>query len=211
MDLLKIGRFIAECRKRQNLTQMQLAQKLCVTDKAVSKWERGMGMPDSSLMLSLCEALDITLNDLLHGEIVADQREAHMENRLLEMVKERELADRRLLKLEIAIGVLSAVVIFVPVFLGALLPLEEEWMQTVIALSGLVPGVIGFAIALRMEQVAGYYECHHCGHRYVPTYYAVTRAQHLGRTRRLRCPRCGKKSWQRKVLDREPSRSEEEV
>ena len=68
MDQLKIGKFIAECRKQKNLTQMQLAEKLGITDKAISKWERGVAMPDSSIMLELCDILGISVNELLSGE-----------------------------------------------------------------------------------------------------------------------------------------------
>lgn len=68
MNQKKIGRFIAECRKNQNLTQMQLAEKLNVTDKAVSKWERGVSMPDASIMIELCEIIGINVNELLCGE-----------------------------------------------------------------------------------------------------------------------------------------------
>ena len=70
MDQIKIGRFIAECRKKQNLTQMQLAEELEITDRAVSKWENGKSMPDSSIMLDLCRLLKISINDLLNGEVV---------------------------------------------------------------------------------------------------------------------------------------------
>ena len=68
MDQIKIGRFIAECRKKSNLTQLQLAEKLGITDKAISKWERGVAMPDTSIMLELCDILCITVNELLSGE-----------------------------------------------------------------------------------------------------------------------------------------------
>lgn len=67
MDQIKIGRFIAECRKKKNLTQMQLAEKLNITDRAISKWENGKGMPDSSIMLDLCKELQISVNELLSG------------------------------------------------------------------------------------------------------------------------------------------------
>ena len=70
MDQIKIGKFIAQRRKMVNLTQAQLAEKLNITDRAVSKWERGIAMPDSSIMLSLCGILGITVNDLLSGELV---------------------------------------------------------------------------------------------------------------------------------------------
>jgi len=71
MEQVKIGKFIAACRKKANLTQMQLAEKLGITDRAVSKWETGKAMPDSSIMLELCDALKISVNDLLCGEVVA--------------------------------------------------------------------------------------------------------------------------------------------
>ena len=70
MDQIKIGKFIAECRKKNNLTQMQLAEKLNITDRAISKWETGKGMPDSSIMLDLCNELKISVNELLSGEMI---------------------------------------------------------------------------------------------------------------------------------------------
>ena len=81
MDQEKIGKFIASCRKKQNLTQMQLAEKMNVTDRAVSKWERGKAMPDSSIMLELCGVLKISVNELLSGE------EIEMENQNKELEK----------------------------------------------------------------------------------------------------------------------------
>ena len=68
MNQIKIGRFIAECRKNVSLTQMQLAEKLGITDKAISKWERGLSMPDTAIMLELCDILGISVNELLSGE-----------------------------------------------------------------------------------------------------------------------------------------------
>ena len=91
MDQIKIGKFIAGCRKKVNLTQMQLAEKLGITDKAISKWERGMAMPDSSIMLELCDILNISVNDLLCGEVVTmDNYNKELENNLLEMIKQKE-------------------------------------------------------------------------------------------------------------------------
>lgn len=68
MNQEKIGSFIAQCRKEKNLTQSQLAEKLNMSDKSVSKWETGKGMPDSSIMIELCNYLDISANELLSGE-----------------------------------------------------------------------------------------------------------------------------------------------
>jgi transcriptional regulator with XRE-family HTH domain/DNA-directed RNA polymerase subunit RPC12/RpoP len=201
MDQIKIGKFIAACRKQANLTQMQLAEILNITDRAVSKWETGRSLPDSSLMLPLCEVLNITVNDLLCGEVIPmEHYNKEMEHQLLEMVKEKEQRDRQLLTLEWVIGLLSCLVLFIPVLIGALAPIEQEWIQTVIVFSGFLPAIVGFCAAVKIEQVAGYYECQVCGHRYVPTYKAVNLAPHMGRTRKMKCPRCGKKSWQKKVV-----------
>ena len=71
MNQVKIGKFIASKRKEQGLTQLQLAEKLCITDRAVSKWETGKSLPDTSLMPELCKLLKITINDLLCGEVVS--------------------------------------------------------------------------------------------------------------------------------------------
>ena len=68
MDQIKIGRFLAACRKEKDLTQRQLAELLHVSDKTVSKWETGKGLPEAQLMLPLCEALGISVNELLSGE-----------------------------------------------------------------------------------------------------------------------------------------------
>ena len=89
MDQLKIGKFIADCRKKANLTQMQLAEKLGITDKAVSKWERGVAMPDTSIMLELCDILSISVNELLSGEkIDMENNNQKNEQLLLDMAKE---------------------------------------------------------------------------------------------------------------------------
>ena len=68
MNQTEIGEFIAKCRKEKKLTQAQLAERLNITDRAVSKWETGKSMPDSSIMLELCDILGITVNELLSGE-----------------------------------------------------------------------------------------------------------------------------------------------
>lgn len=204
MDQVQIGKFIAQRRRDVGLTQMQLAEKLDITDRAVSKWETGRSLPDSAIMLELCDVLKITVNDLLCGEVVTmENYNKELENNLLEMVKEKEQADRRLLKMEVLIGILSCVVMFVPIFIGALVPIEKDWVRLIIVLSGLIPGLIGFLVALKLEQVAGFYECQKCGHRYVPTYKAVNLAMHMGRTRYMQCPKCGEKSWQQKRISKE--------
>lgn len=200
MDQLKIGKFIAECRKKKNLTQMQLAEKLNITDRAVSKWENGRSMPDSAIMLELCSLLDITVNDLLSGEVIkVENYNKELENNLLEVVKQKEENDKHLLALEWVVGILSVIVLLVPIIIAALVPMED-WQRLILVFSGFVPALTGFFFAVKIEQIAGYYKCKNCGHTYVPSYKAVNAAMHMGRTRYMRCPECHKKTWQKKVV-----------
>ena len=203
MDQVKIGKFIADCRKKTNLTQMQLAEKLNITDRAISKWETGKSMPDSSIMLELCDILGISVNDLLCGEIVTMANyNKELENNLLEIIKQKEQADKRLLSIEVFIGITATIVLFALVFVAAFIQ-KETWLRVSLIAFGFILFLAGCFYALRIEQVAGYYECEHCKHRYVPTYKAVNMAMHMGRTRYMRCPQCGKKSWQKKVLSKD--------
>ena len=203
MNQIKIGRFIAERRKEQKLTQMQLAEKLGITDRAVSKWETGKSLPDASIMLELCGLLKITVNDLLSGEVVSmNNYNEKSEKNLLEMIKQKEQADKRLLSLEIATGLMSVMFLFSMIFIAALIEMQD-WLKVVLIVFGFVIFMIGILVALRIEQVAGCYECKKCGHKYVPTYRSVYLATHMGRTRYMKCPSCGKKSWQKKVISRE--------
>ena len=202
MDQIKIGKFIAERRKHLNLTQMQLAEKLGITDRAVSKWENGKAMPDSSIMLELCETLEICVNDLLHGEVISmENYNKELENTLVDMVQQKEKNDKRLLDLQVVICVTAIVYYLVMIVLAAYLPMPY-WLRLVLIVGGLVPVIVSIAFAMKIEQVAGYYECKECKHRYVPTMKAINMAPHMGRTRHMRCPECGKKSWQKKVLSK---------
>lgn len=203
MDQAKIGRFIALCRKEQGLTQMQLAEKLNITDRAVSKWENGRTMPDSSIMLELCGIFGISANDLLSGERVEmDKEKERLEEHLIEMVRQKEAADRQMLTLEIVIGVLSVILM-----LGLIIVTERismaDWLKAVLIAAGFIQFIIAMGFALRIEQTAGYYRCARCGHRYVPTYSRVLWALHAGRTRYMKCTRCGRYSWQKKVISKD--------
>lgn len=204
MDMIKVGRFISTKRKEQNLTQMQLAEKLSITDRAVSKWECGKAMPDSAIMLELCEILKISVNELLLGErIKMTEIDKKTEETLIELAMQKQNADKRLLTLEIVIGLISSIFLCALIAIGIVFVYMDEskkWIFFLLVGLGLVQFIICMAFALKVEQVAGYYECKHCHHRYVPTYKQVNMAMHIGRTRYMKCPHCGKKSWQKKVL-----------
>ena len=201
MDQIKIGRFISERRRAQGLTQAELAEKLNITDRAVSKWETGRSLPDSSIMLDLCRLLSITVNDLLSGEVVSmENYNKELEKNLLEIKKQKEEADRNLLRVEILVGVLGIVMLLGGAVVAAYAENLAEWQRAVICIAGMIPLLVAFPFMLKIEQKAGYYECKKCGHRYVPTFKAVNLAPHMGRTRKMRCPKCQEKSWQKKVL-----------
>lgn len=95
MDQIKIGKFISEMRKEQNMTQKQLAELLNISDKTVSKWECGKGMPDNSILLELCEALHINVNELLSGEKVSsDNYHRKAEENMLQLIDKSEKEHR---------------------------------------------------------------------------------------------------------------------
>ena len=120
IDQIKIGKFIAECRKKNNLTQMQLSEKLNITDRAVSKWETGKAMPDSGVMLDLCKELNISVNELLSGEVIKmDNYNKKAEENLLEMKKQKEEADKRMLKMEWVVGLTASVTFLILIFVAS--------------------------------------------------------------------------------------------
>lgn len=203
MDQIKIGTFIAERRKMKGLTQMQLAEKLNITDRAVSKWENGRSLPDSSIMLMLCDILKITVNDLLCGEVVTMENNIkEYENNLIEIVRQKEESDKRLLVMEIVLGILAILPLVAAVIIASIVPMEE-WKSGLLVGLSLIPLLIATPFAIKIEQKAGYYECRKCGNRHVPRYSNVFLAMHINRTRYMRCPKCGKMSWQKKVISKD--------
>lgn len=204
MDIIKIGKFIAAKRKAKNLTQAQLAERVNVTDRAVSKWECGRSLPDSSIMLDLCAVLEINVNELLTGEeLEMNDYNKQAESNLFEAIRQKEEADKRLLRIEVLIGLVGIVSSFALLLAGVLgytywgLPL---WAMIVMGSIGLMLLFAAASCALRIEQKAGYYECDECHHRYVPTYGQVFFAPHVNRSRLMKCPHCGKRSYHKKVI-----------
>lgn len=203
MDQEKIGKFISTCRKDKGLTQMQLADKLGITDRAVSKWETGKSLPDASIMIELCEILNINVNELLTGEhIVMENYKDIAETNLLDMTKQIEQKDSTLLKIEKAMMWVVVPVYVALVIIGAYICKSNVALGIaliVIALMSVIPFAI---IALKIEHDAGYYECPNCGERYVPTMSAVIWAPHMGTSRKMVCPHCGKKGYHKKVISK---------
>lgn len=125
-----------------------------------------------------------------------------LENNLLEMIRQKEQNDKRLLLMEVLVGILGLLPFLVATIIIIIVPMEE-WLATVIELASLVPFLIIVPFMIKIEQIAGYYECQECAHRYVPTYKRVFLARHIGRTRKMKCPNCNKKAWHKKVISKE--------
>ena len=203
MNQIKIGKFIAECRKKNNLTQMQLAEKLNITDRAISKWENGKAMPDSSIMLDLCEELKISVNELLSGEALEmNSYNERNEQNLIDLIKQKEQSDKKLLTFEIVIGVIIVATLLVLIGIARYAEMEE-YIRLLIIIPSLISFIAIAFIMVKIEQVAGYYECQKCHHKYIPTYSSVLWSMHINRTRYMKCPKCNQRSWQKKVITKE--------
>ena len=179
---------------------MQLAEMLGITDKAISKWERGIAMPDTSIMLELCDILGISVNELLCGEkINMENNDQKNEQLLLDMAKELEKKNKTIWNAMWAIMTVSIIGLIGGLALIAFFVPEGPWMLVAI-LSLCAVFLIPCFYALKLEVSVGAYKCKNCGHEFVPNYTQALNAMHMGTTRYLKCPECGKRTWCKKVL-----------
>lgn len=202
MDLLKVGKFISEKRKEKNLTQLELAQKLCISEKTVSKWECGKGFPDTSLILPLCEVLGLNANELLSGKTFKDDKEYKeiAEHNLVELKNISQRLTKNLLNLEYFIIAEIILILLITCCIVSYISLPLIWKFVIMTLA-ILNTLIGYIFSIQIETKVGFYKCEHCKHKYIPTYKSVLWAMHMGRTRYLKCPKCNKTSWQKKVID----------
>ena len=200
MDQLKIGKFIADCRKEKGLTQWQLAEKLGITDKAISKWERGIAMPDTSIMLELSDILGISVNELLNGEkLNMENNNQKNEQLLLDMAKEIERKNKTIWSAMWTLMTISIIGLLAGILAAAFLIPEGVW-QLVAILGVSAIFLIPCFYALKLEVSVGAYKCKNCGNEIVPTYKEALNAMHKGTTRYLKCPKCNKRTWCKKVI-----------
>ena len=199
MDQIKTGKFIAEMRKEKKLTQRELAELLFISDKTVSKWETGHGLPEVALMLPLCNALGITVNELLSAERLVDSEyQKRAEENIMNLMKEKEESKRNIL-----LGVIAAIVSIISgttlVSVAGLVDLEV-WQRILLIFIALIDMAGGIYVAAALEMKSGTFECRHCKSRFVPTASAFVAGAHTLTTRYLKCPECGKKSFCKKRL-----------
>lgn len=202
MDQVKIGKFIQTLRKEQSLTQRELADRLCISNKTISKWETGNGLPDIDLMLPLCELLQISVNELLSGERL-DENKYHKkaEENIMDLLKEKAEAKKKI----VMSVVICAVTLLAGVTLAVLAGLLDmpTWLRIVLIVIAVLIAGTGIGLACELDRDAGVYECPHCHEKFVPTMKAYILGAHTFTKRRLTCPSCGKRNYCKKHLTKE--------
>lgn len=201
MDQIMIGKFIAQERKRKGYTQRQLSEKLGISDKTVSKWERGNGFPEVSLLIPLCDELDITVNELLSGKRVPeeDYREKAEEN-MMNLVRETQ-ENRKKIILSAMVAML-AIIAGTPLFVISSAIQMEEWVRIILIITGIIVIAMGIVIACILDRDAGAFECPECKTRFVPRMSEYIMGAHTITKRKLICPECGAHKYCKKVLSK---------
>lgn len=204
MNYNKIGKFIETERKAKNLTQVKLAEKIYVSEKTISKWENGKGVPDTNSLIKLCEVFEVSLNELLNGErFSVENYKSKAEEKLLQYQTDAQETTKRLLRAEMVLG-FSSVFSFIIILFGCLYLIYELqiYVLPVILLTlNLVVFILTLSFCLYIEQKAGFYYCEKCKHKYVPSYKKVYLAPHVCRTRYMKCPNCKRRSWHKKIIE----------
>ena len=204
MDQVKIGKFISDERKAKGYTQKQLSELLGISDKTISKWECGNGFPEASLLLPLCNELEITVNELLTGERISQQNyKKKAEENMVNMIREKEENKQKIL-LTTMIGVISTItfvtLLLVVCFYTDVITLPIKMVLMVIAIS--VFGV-GLYVAMWGDRKIGYFKCRNCNQLFTPTFMQYTMGMHIVSTRYLKCPHCKTRTWCKKVMTKE--------
>lgn len=199
MDLKNTGKFIAEQRKIKGLTQAQLAEKLNISEKTVSKWECGKGFPDTSLILPLCTELGVSSNELLSAKTLTnDEYKNKAEENLIVLKGQNSKNNKFVFAMEIFVIFVSIIMLLASAIFMKYSLLPFGWglgffiFSCITIIATCVVGVI-------VECKIGFYECKHCGHKFVPTYKNFIFAMHMGFTRKMICPNCHKKDWCKKL------------
>jgi len=199
MDYNKIGEFISKERKEKKLTQAKLAELIFVSEKTISKWENGNGIPDTNSLPKLCEVFGVNLNELLNGERMPAENKQQNDKLLLDMAKDIVKKDKLIWQSMWIIMGVSVVALLTGLFLTAFFIPEGVW-QLVAIISLCVVFLIPCFYALKLEVSVGSYKCKNCGCEFSTTYNKALCAMHMGTTRHLKCPKCNKRTWCKKVL-----------
>ena len=199
MDQIKIGKFIAEERKAKKYTQRVLAEKLGISDKTISKWERGNGFPEVSLLLPLCRELEITVNELLSGERLQEaEYKMKAEENMVNLVREAQESKKKIIMS--ALIALLVILASVPLFVVAGVLDMPVWARILLIVIGILVLGIGISVASILDRGAGAFECPECKERFVPGMKDYLMGPHTITKRRLTCPKCGHTGYCKHVL-----------
>lgn len=191
MDQIKIGKFIADTRRENNLTRQQLADALSISNKTVSKWECGKGLPEVSLMLPLCEKLQISVNDLLTGARVTEtDYKNKAEENMMDLMKENE-ENKRKMALSVICGLITIIAVCSLIVIASYIEMPIAARIAVIVFA-IITASFGIGAAAVLEVKAGYYECPNCKSLFVPTVSEFVKGYHTLTKRKLTCHACGK-------------------
>lgn len=193
MDTVKIGQFIRSLRKENSFTQREVAERLNVSEKTISKWETGNGMPEVSLMLPLCKLFGISINELLSGERLNEKQ-------YVEKAEENmaDLVDKTTPRKKIIISTISCILVILSsltLILISALFVTKIWLKLVMIGIALIAVFADISVILLVAVSVEIYKCEKCGEKFVPTLTAYLFAPHTFKRRYLKCPHCGKKDW----------------
>lgn len=202
MDQIETGKFIARERKGKGLTQQQLAQRLGISNRTISKWECGKGFPEVSLLLPLCQELEVSVNELLSGRRLQEQDyQKKAEEHMIDFMKEREENLRRFW-IAILTGIIATVSFLTLLEVVCVYGEGMPWAMRA-AVVGIAVAVFaaGMYVIMQGERNIGYFQCKHCGTRFVPSWRAyILGANLFAAYRYMRCPHCGRRGWCRKTM-----------
>ena len=202
MDIVKIGYFIRECRKNKNLTQKQLADKLYVEPKTISKWETGKGLPDVSIMKNLCNELGISLSELFKGDYIKEEsNDLLIEKLIIDELKKEKIQNKKKLIGEILIGCAFIGSVITLILLMGIVSIATylKIILIVLSLNFIFVGLFGLVL---LDVNIGYFECAECHERFIPSIKDYVFGMHTLKKRKLKCPICGKKTWCLKRMTR---------
>lgn len=202
MDIVKIGYFIRECRKNKNLTQKQLADKLYVEPKTISKWETGKGLPDVSIMKNLCNELGISLSELFIGDYIKEEsNDLLIEKLIIDELKKEKIQNKKKLIGEILIGCAFIGSVITLILLVGIVSIAT-YLKIILIVLSLIFIFVGLFGLVLLDVNIGYFECAECHERFIPSIKDYVFGMHTLKKRKLKCPICGKKTWCLKRMTR---------
>lgn len=200
MDVQKIGELLATLRKEQKLTQEELGEKIGVTNKTVSRWENGNYMPPVEILLIFSKQFNVSINELLSGErLSTEQYKENAEEYIVDnLIKSSKEAKKRL-TLAFIIACIT-ILAGISIIILSSLYVTPIWLKIVSIVIAFIIIVLGIGVCCVLTVDAGVYKCPNCGEKFVPTLKDFIFGLHTFTKRKLKCPKCGKKSYCKKLL-----------